>query len=70
VIPFTVVMCAHGQPVPIIIAQPEALPPQLTSKDSMLFNQIRSGPPVAVDPTSATRSSRSENHGGRVYLTI
>jgi hypothetical protein len=34
---------AHGQPAPVIIAQPEAPSPQLTSKDAILFDQIREG---------------------------
>jgi len=34
---------AHGEPTPFVIAQPQAPSTQLTSKDSILFDQIGQG---------------------------
>jgi hypothetical protein len=33
----------HGEPTPFVIAQPKALPTQLTPQDSILFDQIGQG---------------------------
>ena len=65
---------AHGQPTPIIIAQPEASSPQLTSKDAILFDQIRQGlllPLIQPADQRDKKQPQRENvdHGGRVYLT-
>src|SRR4051812_20496490 len=34
---------AHGQPTPLVIAQPQAPSPQLPPQDAILFDQIRHG---------------------------
>jgi hypothetical protein len=65
---------AHGQPAPIIIAQPEAPSAQLTSKDAILFDQIRQGPLLPLIQPADQRDKkqpqrRNVDHGGRVYLT-
>jgi len=65
---------AHGQPAPVIIAQPEAPSPQLTSEDTILFDQVREGLLLALiqpaDQCDENQPQRENvDYGGRVYLT-
>ena len=65
---------AYSQPTPLVIAQPQAPSPQLTSKDAILFDQIRQG---LVLLTIQPADQRGEKHpqekhvdpGRRVYIT-
>jgi Integrase core domain len=61
-----------GEPPPIVIRQLEPLPTQLTSKDPILFYEIRQGASLlAIQPTSQDREhhleSRRVDHGGSLY---